>query len=75
VAKIDIGPKGAVISFRADHFANPMGLVEMVQKDPASIKLRPDQKLVVRGEWPAPEARLAAAEKIVGDLARIAKAA
>ena len=27
VAKIDVGPKGAVVSFRDDRFANPAGLV------------------------------------------------
>jgi transcription-repair coupling factor (superfamily II helicase) len=75
VAKIDIGPKGAVISFRTDHFANPMGLVQMVQKDPITLKLRPDHKLVVKGEWTTAEARLGAAEKIVGELARLARAA
>src|ERR1700761_3036495 len=32
VAKIDVGPKGAVISFRNDTFANPLGLVSLVQR-------------------------------------------
>src|SRR5262249_25330755 len=45
VAKIDIGPKGAVVTFRGDQFANPLGLVQMVQKNSIALKLRPDQKL------------------------------
>jgi len=74
VSKIDIGPKGAVVTFRGDTFANPMGLVQLVQKNPIVWKLRPDQKLVVKGEWATAEERLGAAEKIVGELAKVAKA-
>jgi len=73
VAKIDVGPKGAVIQFRGDEFANPGGLVGHIQKNMAVWKLRPDQKIVVKGEWDTPAARLDAAEKILGTLARLAK--
>jgi len=74
VAKIDVGPKGAVVSFRADHFENPMGLVAFVQKNGVAWRVRPDQKVVVRGEWETPEARLGAAERILTELARLAAA-
>jgi len=74
VAKFDIGPKGAVITFRGDRFANPMGLIKLVQERPAQWKLRPDQKVVHAGDWTTPEARLQAAERIVGELAKIAAA-
>jgi len=75
VAKIDVGPKGAVVSFRGDHFANPVGLVAFIQKHQAAWRLRPDQKVVVKGEWESPKARLAAAERVLADLARLAKGA
>jgi transcription-repair coupling factor (superfamily II helicase) len=75
VAKIDVGPKGAVVSFRGDHFANPAGLIDFVQKHPAAWRLRPDQKLSVKGEWETPKARLAAAERVLADIARLARAA
>ena len=71
VAKLDVGPKGAVITFRNDTFNNPMGLVKFIPTRP-DWKLRPDQKLMVKGEWPDAVARLAAAEKIVKELARLA---
>jgi len=74
VSKIDIGPKGAVISFREDRFANPAGLIGLVQKRPNDWKLRPDHKLVVKGEWPTAEQRLSVAEKVVGELAKLAAA-
>jgi transcription-repair coupling factor (superfamily II helicase) len=72
VAKIDVGPKGAVASFRDDHFANPAGLVAFIQKNGNFWRLRPDQKVVVRGEWETPAQRLAAAERILAQLARVA---
>ena len=71
VSKLDVGPKGAVITFRNDTFNNPMGLVRFIPTRP-DWKLRPDQKLMVKGEWPDAAARLAAAEKIVRELARMA---
>jgi transcription-repair coupling factor (superfamily II helicase) len=73
VAKIDVGPKGAVIAFREDRFDNPAGLVGYIQKNQAFWKLRPDQKIVVKGEWATPEQRLAAAERILAELSKLAK--
>jgi transcription-repair coupling factor (superfamily II helicase) len=75
VSKIDVGPKGAVASFRDDHFANPAGLVGFIQKNANLWRLRPDQKVVVKGEWETPAQRLGAAERVLKELARLAKAA
>jgi transcription-repair coupling factor (superfamily II helicase) len=72
VAKIDVGPKGAVVSFRDDVFSNPGGLVLLVQKNQAFWRLRPDAKVVVKGEWDTPDQRLAAAERILAQLAKVA---
>jgi len=72
VAKIDVGPKGAVVSFREDRFPDPAGLVQFVQKNQVAWRLRPDHKVVVKGEWETPEQRLAAAEKVLSELARLA---
>ena len=75
VAKVDVGPKGAVVTFRDDTFPNPAGLVQLMQKRLGDWKLRPDQKLVVKGDWSTPDSRLATAEKVIGELARVAGAA
>jgi len=72
VAKIDVGPKGAVVSFRGDAFKNPMALIGFLQKNQVAWRLRPDHKVVVKGEWETPEQRLGAAEKILTELARLA---
>ena len=75
ISKIDVGPKGVVVAFRGDAFANPAGLVKFVQARASEWRLRPDSKVVVKGEFETPETRLAAAEKIAGQLAKVALAA
>src|SRR6202012_4155747 len=61
VEKSDAGPKGGSVSFRNNAFANPLGLVQFISKHSSTMKVRPDQKIVVSPDWPAPDARLACA--------------
>jgi transcription-repair coupling factor (superfamily II helicase) len=75
VSKIDVGPKGAVVTFRDESFPNPIGLIKLVQQKPQDWKVRPDNKVVVKGEWDRPDARLNAAERILTALAKVALAA
>jgi transcription-repair coupling factor (superfamily II helicase) len=75
VAKIDVGPKGAVVTFRNDDFRNPMGLIQFVAKNAIAWKVRPDNKVVVKGEWETPKQRLDAAEKVLAELAKLAREA
>ncbi|WP_374346639.1 transcription-repair coupling factor [Phenylobacterium sp.] len=74
VAKIDVGPKGAVVTFRNDDFKNPGGLIGFVAKNQVAWKVRPDNKVVVKGEWETPVQRLDAAEKVLTELAKLAAA-
>ncbi|WP_426050395.1 transcription-repair coupling factor [Brevundimonas sp. SL161] len=74
IERIDIGPKGCVLTLRDNSVPNPMGLVGLIQKNHAFWKIRPDQKIVVKGDWPTPEDRLKVAERITTDLARVAGA-
>ena len=72
VAKIDVGPKGAVVTFRNDDFKNPAALVGFIAKNQVAWRIRPDHKVVVKGEWETPKQRLDAAEKVLAELARLA---
>jgi len=72
VAKVDAGPKGAVIAFRDDKFANPAGLVAFISSAAADIKLRPDQRLVFRQNWPDEKARIRGCRKLLATLEEIA---
>lgn len=74
IEKIDIGPRGAVLTLRDNSFPNPAGLIGLIQKNQAFWKIRPDQKIVVSGDWPTAEERLKVAERITADLARVAGA-
>ena len=72
VSKIDAGPKGAVVGFRNDVFANPAGLVAFISQSPYELKIRPDQKLVFQQSWPDERARLRGCRKILEILLEIA---
>ena len=48
--------------------------VYIIQKNPAAWKIRPDQKIVVKGDWPTAEDRLKAAERMTAALAKVATA-
>ncbi len=74
VAKIDVGPKGAVVSFRDNPFKDPLALIQYVQENQIAWRMRPDNKVVVRGEWETSEQRLSAAERVLRELARLASA-
>jgi transcription-repair coupling factor (superfamily II helicase) len=75
VEKIDAGPKGGTIAFRGNAFANPMALVKMIGAHSGTMKVRPDQKIVVTRDWPTPESRLAGAKALLTQLAKLAEAA
>ena len=72
VAKIDVGPKGAVVSFRNDDFKNPGSLVAFIARNQIAWRVRPDNKVVVKGEWETPKQRLDAAERVLSELAKLA---
>ncbi len=72
VAKIEAGPKGAVLSFRDDVFANPEGLLAFIAKQAPAARVRPDMKVVLFENWERPEQRLKGATAILRRLVAIA---
>ncbi|MBV1699956.1 MAG: transcription-repair coupling factor [Hyphomicrobiales bacterium] len=73
VERIEVGPKGAVLSFRDNIFANPEGLIAYIAKHPEGARVRPDQKVVFFDEWETPAARLKGAAGILRTLVGIAE--
>jgi transcription-repair coupling factor (superfamily II helicase) len=73
VEKIEVGPKGAVLSLRDNIFANPEGLIRYIAKHPEGARVRPDQKVVFFDEWETAEARLKGAAGILRTLVGIAE--
>jgi transcription-repair coupling factor (superfamily II helicase) len=72
IEKVDAGPKGAVITFRGNRFANPAGLVDFIQKQVGTAKLRPDQKLVFIRGWEETKERVVGVNRLLQALATIA---
>jgi transcription-repair coupling factor (superfamily II helicase) len=64
VEKLDVGPKGIVLGFRGNRFANPAGLVQWVAGQAGAVKLRPDHKLAMAQEMPF-EARIRESRKLL----------
>ncbi|WP_267380385.1 MULTISPECIES: transcription-repair coupling factor [unclassified Sphingomonas] len=72
VSKIDVGPRGALVSFHNDTPPNVAGLLAYVDRLNGVAKLRPDSKLVVARAWGDPKARLHGALQLAKGLAKAA---
>ncbi len=72
VQKIEVGPKGALVTFVDATFPNPVGLVEWINRLKGAAKLRPDQKLFLARDFGGPEARLQGALSLARGLAQAA---
>lgn len=75
IAKIDVGAKGALVSFHKDSFPDPMGLIAYVERLNGIAKLRPDNKLVITRAWGTPEGRLNGLVQMTKGLSAIARRA
>jgi transcription-repair coupling factor (superfamily II helicase) len=58
VDRVDAGPKGVIIGFRDNLFANPAGLVRFLQKQAHDAKVRPDQRIFFARDFETTEDRL-----------------
>jgi len=74
VAKLDIGPKGAVITFAEGGFPDLAALLGYIDRLKGTAKLRPDSKMTVSRDWQTPDARLNGALQLSRGLARVAAA-
>jgi transcription-repair coupling factor (superfamily II helicase) len=71
VAKLDVGAKGALVSFHNDNFPDLPGLLAYVDRLKGTARLRPDSKLVITRGWGDAEARLNGALQLSKGLAKI----
>jgi transcription-repair coupling factor (superfamily II helicase) len=72
IEKIDAGPKGAVIAFRHNNFPNPPVLIQYINKQVGTVKVRPDQKLVIVRGWEVVETRVKGIKRLAAELAEMA---
>ena len=71
VAKLDAGPKGALVAFHEDRFPDVNGLIAYVDRLKGTAKLRPDNKLVITRDWASPRQQLHGALQLSKGLAKI----
>ena len=73
VEKIEAGPKGVVLSFRDNIFANPEGLIAFIREQGSGVRIRKEkdagQQLVFFDDWERPEDRLKGTAAILRKLA------
>ncbi|WP_194955376.1 transcription-repair coupling factor [Sphingopyxis solisilvae] len=73
IAKLDVGTKGALVSFHSDQFANVPGLIAYVERLKGRARIRPDNKLSVSGDWTSTGARLNGALQLSKGLGKLAR--
>ena len=72
IDRVDVGPKGAVISFYKNQFGQPGKLIDWLNRQSGTAKMRPDQKLVLIRAWDEPADRLRGLRQSLGQLAALA---
>ena len=75
IAKLDVGTKGALVSFHGDQFANVPGLIAYVERLKGRARIRPDNKLSISGDWMSTGARLNGALQLSKGLGKLARQA
>jgi transcription-repair coupling factor (superfamily II helicase) len=73
VEKVDAGPKGAVVAFRQNTFADPAGLIRLINDPGMQAKVRPDQRVVFMRDWERPAERLKGVAVILTRLVGLAE--
>jgi transcription-repair coupling factor (superfamily II helicase) len=73
IEKVEAGPKGVVVSFRDNSFANPERLIAFIGEQ--SARVRPDQKVVFFDDWDDAEQRLRGTAQVLRKLVQLAQPA
>ena len=73
IERIDAGEKGATVGFFNNTFPNPAGLIKYIQEQLGTVKLRPDQKLIVMRPWGRVETRLKGVRDMIQKFAELAQ--
>ncbi len=73
IAKIDTGPKGAVIHFHASAITNPEALIGFIHKHTRTMKLRADQSLFYASEWKNSDKKLSDISQLIDNISALQK--
>ncbi|GAA0481587.1 transcription-repair coupling factor [Parasphingorhabdus litoris] len=73
IAKIEMGPRGALVSFHNDKFPNVPGLLAYADRLKGTAKIRPDNKLFIERRWRDPRSRLHGLTQLSTGLSKLAQ--
>ncbi len=73
IDRLDAGPKGVVLGFHNNSFANPAALIRQISEWGRMAKMRPDHKLVITRNWADVSDRLKGSHILARQLARMAQ--
>ena len=73
IDKVEGGPKGIIVSFHNNAFANPAGLIKYVTEQGTFAKVRPDMRVVFVRDVESVDERLKTTTTILRNLATIAE--
>ncbi|MBI1327335.1 MAG: transcription-repair coupling factor [Alphaproteobacteria bacterium] len=65
IDRVEAGPKGAVIGFYKDIPAAPEKMLQWIASQQGLVKLRPDQKLAIIGDWHSVPQRVKMIKKLL----------
>jgi len=71
IERIDAGPKGAVLTFRNNAFAEPEKLLAHIDRNPRTLKARPDNKLVFSHEWKDVADKIGVIKKLAAEIIQL----
>ncbi len=73
ISKIEMGPRGALVSFHKDKFPNVPGLLAYAERLKGTARIRPDNKLFIERRWRDPRSRLHGLTQLSGGLSKLAQ--
>ena len=68
IAKIDTGPKGAVLHFQAGAVRNPEALVGFINRHTKKMKMRPDNSVFYAAEWASDAQKLSDIKQLINNI-------
>jgi transcription-repair coupling factor (superfamily II helicase) len=60
---------------KAEHNMSTIALVRLISAHQKTMKVRPDQKVVIARDWPEPSQRLKGVQALLAQLSQLAEAA
>lgn len=71
IERVEAGEKGATVSFFNNTFPNPAGLIDLIKSQSGTMRIRPDQKVLVMRPWATPDQRLKGVRDLLNKIAQL----